>query len=298
MEPAAVLRCAAMGKDVAPIVVSREDRLRYREKVRRDLDVFDRMLGAAAFDVAPSSMGLEIELNLIDADGRPMMRNAEVLQAIADEAFQTEVGQWNIEINVAPRMMAGRGLAEFERDVRDDLNEAEAKAKHAGANIVMVGILPTLAEWDTTIETLSANPRYAILNEQIISARGEHLHIDIRGREELDVYSDTVVPEGACTSVQIHLQVSPEEFAAYWNASQAIAGIQVALARELALPLRARALAGDAHRPVPPGDRHASGGAQGPGRPSPGVVRRAVDHLDLRPVRGERPLLPGTAPAL
>jgi hypothetical protein len=38
-----------------------------------------------------------------------------------------------------------------------------------------------------------------------------------------------------------------------------------------------------------------AGGAQGPGRAAAGVVRRALDHLDLRPVRGERPLLPGAA---
>ena len=219
-----------MGKDVAPIAFSKEDRLRYREKVRRGLDVFARMLAESRFDLAPSSMGLEIELNLTDADGQPLMRNAEVLQAIADEAFQTEVGQWNIEINVPPRKMAGRGLADFERDVRDDLNEANAKAGETGANIVMIGILPTLAEGHTTLETLSTNPRYALLNEQIIQARGEHLHIEIKGREELDAYADTVSPEGACTSVQIHLQVGPDEFAPYWNASQAIAGVQVALA--------------------------------------------------------------------
>jgi hypothetical protein len=34
----------------------------------------------------------------------------------------------------------------------------------------------------------------------------------------------------ACTSVQLHQQVDPEAFARYWNAAQAIAGIQVALA--------------------------------------------------------------------
>jgi gamma-glutamyl:cysteine ligase YbdK (ATP-grasp superfamily) len=220
-----------MGKDVAPTVFTREDRLRYRTKVRRDLDVLARMLSEARFDVAPSSMGLEIELNLTDGDGQPVMRNTEVLGALEDEAFQTEIGQWNIEINVAPRKMAGRGLADFEQDVRNSLNEASHKAQQVDTNIVMIGILPTLAEWHTTLETMSANPRYAILNEQIILARGENFQIDIRGRnEELSVYSDTVVPEGACTSVQIHLQVGPEEFAAYWNASQAIAGAQVALA--------------------------------------------------------------------
>ena len=38
------------------------------------------------------------------------------------------------------------------------------------------------------------------------------------------------MPEAACTSVQFHLQVSPESFGSYWNAAQAIAGVQVALA--------------------------------------------------------------------
>ena len=41
--------------------------------------------------------------------------------------------------------------------------------------------------------------------------------------------SDTIMPEAACTSTQVHLQVSPEDFAGYWNAAQAIAGVQVAV---------------------------------------------------------------------
>jgi gamma-glutamyl:cysteine ligase YbdK (ATP-grasp superfamily) len=218
-----------MGRDVAQTEYTPEDRRRYREKIRRDLDVFARMLGEARFDENPSSMGLEIELNLTDAEGDPVMRNAEVLDAIADPAFQTEVGQWNIEINVLPRRMAGVGLREFEDSLREELNAADARAIATGAHLVMVGILPTLTQSHTTIDAMSSNPRYAQLNEQIIRARGENLLIDIRGVEDLTSYSDTVVPEGACTSVQIHLQTGPDEFASYWNASQAIAGVQVAL---------------------------------------------------------------------
>ena len=37
------------------------------------------------------------------------------------------------------------------------------------------------------------------------------------------------MPEAACTSTQVHLQVSPDDFAGYWNAAQAIAGVQVAV---------------------------------------------------------------------
>ena len=93
----------------------------------------------------------------------------------------------------------------------------------------MIGILPTLRREHLAMESLSANPRYALLNEQIFAARGEDLAISIDGVERLAITADTVAPEAACTSTQFHLQVSPAEFAAYWNAAQAIAGVQVAL---------------------------------------------------------------------
>jgi hypothetical protein len=45
----------------------------------------------------------------------------------------------------------------------------------------------------------------------------------------LQVSTDSIAPEAAGTSVQCHLQVAPDTFAGYWNASQAIAAAQVAL---------------------------------------------------------------------
>jgi hypothetical protein len=68
-----------------------------------------------------------------------------------------------------------------------------------------------------------------MLNDQIFAARGEDLRLDIDGPERLHTYADTVAPEAACTSVQFHLQVSPDEFPANWNVAQCIAGIQLAL---------------------------------------------------------------------
>ncbi|HXB50072.1 MAG TPA: glutamate--cysteine ligase, partial [Streptosporangiaceae bacterium] len=81
-----------------------------------------------------------------------------------------------------------------------------------------------------TDDAMSANPRYRLLNEQMIAARGEDMRICIDGPERLLTHVDTIMPEAACTSVQFHLQVSPEAFGSYWNAAQAVAGIQVALA--------------------------------------------------------------------
>ena len=77
---------------------------------------------------------------------------------------------------------------------------------------------------------MSANARYRVLNEQIFAARGEDMRIAIDGAERLLTHADSITPEAACTSVQLHLQVSPDAFASYWNAAQAIAGVQVAVA--------------------------------------------------------------------
>ena len=76
---------------------------------------------------------------------------------------------------------------------------------------------------------LSANPRYKLLNEQIFAARGEDLEINIAGVERLAIMADTIAPEAACTSVQLHQLVDPATFGAHWNAAQAIAGVQLAI---------------------------------------------------------------------
>jgi hypothetical protein len=64
----------------------------------------------------------------------------------------------------------------------------------------------------------------------MLAARGEEMRISIEGPDRLLTYVDTILPEAACTSLQCHLQVSPDAFASYWNAAQAIAGVQVAIA--------------------------------------------------------------------
>jgi gamma-glutamyl:cysteine ligase YbdK (ATP-grasp superfamily) len=219
-----------VGQQVAPRAFSREDRQRYRRKVRACLDVFARMLSEARFHPERRSFGMEIELNLTDDVGEPALVNAAALEAIADPSFQTELGQFNVEINVAPRLLEGEVFSGLERDARASLNDAEERARTVGAHMMIIGILPTIGPEHLRAETFSANPRYALLNDQVFAARGEDLEISIAGVERLFIHADTIAPEAACTSVQLHQQVEPEAFARYWNAAQAIAGVQVAVA--------------------------------------------------------------------
>jgi hypothetical protein len=218
-----------MGQEVAAKTFTREDRQRYRLKVHACLEVFARMLAESKFEPARGSVGLEIELNLTDEKGEPAMANAAALEAIADPDFQTELGQFNVEINIHPRLLGAEVFDELERDARASLNTADKNARTVGAHMMIIGILPTVGSQHLRAETFSASPRYQLLNEQIFAARGEDLEISIDGVEKLATHADTIAPEAACTSVQLHQHVTPDTFAQHWNAAQAIAGVQVAI---------------------------------------------------------------------
>ncbi len=221
-----------MGDEVTAQSYTREQRQRYREKVRQDLDVFERMLTQSVFEFERPMTGMEIELNLVDQEFQPKFANAEVLEEIADPGYQTELARYNIELNVPPRPLPGDAALELEQEMRDSLNKADAAARNRGARIVAVGILPTIMPEHFEGEWISANNRYTALNDSIFIARGEDIYLDIEGPtgERVATYCDTIAPESACTSVQLHLQVAPQEFAAHWNAAQALVAPQLALA--------------------------------------------------------------------
>src|SRR5262252_7029589 len=188
-----------MGEDIGSVAFTRDDRTRYRRKVRRCLDVFAMMLADFKFDADRPMTGLELELNLFDAAAEPAMCNEAVLVELADPLFQTELGLFNMEYNARPRLISDNGLDSYEEELSSAVTRADDAARKVDANLAVIGILPTLTPRHTVLGNLSGNPRYRLLNEQILEAHGGDLTIDIRGVERLQVGLDSIAGEAACT---------------------------------------------------------------------------------------------------
>ncbi|MDQ0579644.1 glutamate--cysteine ligase [Streptomyces rishiriensis] len=218
-----------MGEKVVAGAFDLSDRQHYRDKLRRCLTGLERLLAQKRFDRPKNLMGLEIELNLAGADGQPRMLNGQVLERIASRDFQTELAMFNLEVNIAPHRLGGRVFDRLAEELRTSLAYAHRKAGEVDAGIVMIGILPTLDRDDLVSSNLSEVDRYTLLNDQIVAARGEEFTLEIDGVERLSCTSKSIVPEAACTSVQLHLQVTPGRFAAVWNAAQAVTAAQIAV---------------------------------------------------------------------
>ena len=228
-----------MGQDVDRTTFSRRDRQNYRAKVQRCVEALAVMLREQQFARADPMTGLELELNLVDDDLAPALVGQDVLDGLGSADFTTELGRWNLELNMPPRPLPGDEWRQLEHQLVEELSRVRTAAADRKARPAVIGILPTLQRSDLVIGSLSGDDRYAVLNEQLLSARGEPIRLDIAGddasgrhpvgADHLTADFDSIAPEAACTSLQLHLQVHPDSFAAYWNAAQCLAGVQLAV---------------------------------------------------------------------
>jgi CBS domain-containing protein/gamma-glutamylcysteine synthetase len=190
----------------------------------RDLQALERLIESGAIEAGTRRIGAEQEVVLADAGWRPAPVAVEVLDALDDPHFNTEIGRFNLEINL-PAVSAGtRCLSQIEDHLLTLLDRVAKAAEPHGARVVLCGILPTLKHADLTLENLTPRPRYHALNDTTLALRGGPLRLRIEGTDELQVEHDSVMLEACNTSFQVHLQVGADEFPRLYNAAQAALG--------------------------------------------------------------------------
>lgn len=220
-----------MGREVGQTEYTRSQRTRYRRELRRNLDVFETYLDHAEFH-SEGTIGLELEMNLVDEAEQPALTSVEVLEELDDPDYVHEIGAFNLEVNLPVTRTEGEGLQRMEEEIDARMRRADAAAQRRGSRIIAIGHLPTLTEEVLSQPSWrSPGARYEALDRSVLAARGEQITLQIEGESGgIDMEFDSIAPEAACTSMQLHLQIAPERFYAAWNAAEAVAGPQVALA--------------------------------------------------------------------
>jgi hypothetical protein len=194
---------------------------RFRAKLREGLVALEELFARPGFGVGPRTVGAELELNLVGADGRPLLVNEEVLAEAADPRLSLEINRYNLEINSVHTDLAGASFTLLERDLEDALAKVRSAAGSLGGRVVPIGILPTLGPLDVAPDVLSDRRRYRALSHRLRELRGGRpFPVRIEGEELLTFDADDVTLEGANTSFQLHLRVAPSDFARTYNAAQ------------------------------------------------------------------------------
>ncbi|WP_299332920.1 CBS domain-containing protein [uncultured Psychroserpens sp.] len=202
----------------------KKDKANYIHQLTKDIEALDYMINNDMIEKAPIRIGAEQEFCLVNHEFLPSGNALDILKDIDDDHFTTEIGNYNLEINLDPFELKDDCFSKLHNQLKSLLDKAKLAAKKHNTKIALTGILPTLSLRHITIDNMTPIQRYYVLNEAIKESRKQDFDIHIKGVDELNLLHDTVMLEGCNTSFQAHLQINPDDFIKSYNWAQAISG--------------------------------------------------------------------------
>jgi len=213
-----------MGELKVTKLTNKEDKANYIFHLLKDIEALDFMIKNDLIEKSPIRIGAEQEFCLTDEEFMPSGNAVELLQEINDNHFTTEIGNYNLEINLDPIELKNDSFSKLHHQLKGLLYKANKIAKSKNTKVLLTGILPTLTFKHVGIQNMTPIDRYSVLNEAIKESRKQDFNIHIKGIDEVSFLHDTVMLEGCNTSFQMHLQVNPDMFIDTHNWAQAISG--------------------------------------------------------------------------
>ncbi len=218
-----------MGEQITTAQVDGPAMRAFMKRLLADVNALEQMLDEGVVESGIRRIGAEQEMFLVDEAMRPAAVNMEVL-AHLDDRFTTELGRFNMEANLPPLLLGGACLSELEAELTGVVEAARAAASREGAEVLLVGVAPTLELTDLNTENMTPLPRYRALNDALMRLRGDEYQFFVKGTDEIRVSANSVMLEACNTSFQVHVQVGPEEFARVYNMAQVATGPVLACA--------------------------------------------------------------------
>ncbi|TXS95406.1 glutamate--cysteine ligase [Parahaliea maris] len=218
-----------MGSDIDRTDFDDGEFAAFGQRLEDNLRQLEETLAQPGFGAGNGSLGSELEMYLVDADGLPLHANQELHADANDPQLTLELNRYNLEYNLSPWPLDGQPFANTEREILDKLSGLRQLAKARGGQIVLTGILPTLRRTDFGPHCITDRKRYHALVKQLIRRRGHAFSVDINGPEPLRLRMADITLEGANTSFQVHYRVRQEDFADTFNAIQLVTPLVLAV---------------------------------------------------------------------
>ncbi len=220
-----------MGEEILSSQFSSEDHARFRARLEEETRLLRQYFDEQQFSSAAPVAGFELEAWLLDTDQlRPLAINERFLRQLDSPLASPELASFNFELNNIPRSLSGHVFSGMYNELRQQWQQCREVAKQFEAELLIIGILPTLNNDDLSLGNMSNMARYRALNREALRRRkGRPLVFDINGREHLRIAHRDVMLESATTSFQIHMQMNQALSVRLFNASQILSAPMVAL---------------------------------------------------------------------
>ena len=221
-----------MGEQNVSLVEDQKQMQKFVKSLLNDVEALQYMLKNNLFESGINRIGAEQEMVMVDKDNfKPSLVAMEALDKMQHYPWvETELAQFNLEINLDPRVFETDCFSLLEQENTEKLDKIQEVLDTLNTSIVLTGILPTLRKYHLEMENLTPKKRYFALMEALNKQRiGESYELRIMGIDELLVKHSSPLLEASNTSFQVHLQVSPDDFVKMYNIAQVLTGPMMAI---------------------------------------------------------------------
>ena len=219
-----------MGQEISVSHFKYHDFHRFDRLIEREMLVLHQWFEEGRFSERRAIGGLELETWIVSEQGDPLPVNEVLLERVNSPDVVPELSRFNVEFNVEPQPLAGRGLELLASEMDRTWKACDRVGAGMGASVMAIGILPTVTEQHLSLRNISSSLRYRALNEQTLRLRqGRPIRLNIEGRERLQTEHHDVMLEAGTTSLQLHLQVPLREGVRFYNASTILSAPLVAV---------------------------------------------------------------------
>ena len=220
-----------MGEEISNSHFQSSDFDAFEARLAQETQLLEDWFQDKKFQDCGAVGGFELEAWLIDKACQPAGINEAFLKRVDNPLVVPELSTFNVEMNTPPAALQGSALSDMATALNSIWTFSNEKAGEMSIQLMMIGVLPTIAEPKLTLDNISPLNRFYAINEQILKARRDKpFTLDIQGHDHLQLEHGDVVLEAAATSFQVHLQVPPSQSAAFYNASLVASAPSVAAA--------------------------------------------------------------------
>lgn len=219
-----------MGQSINTSTFSKEQYRQFSSRLQENLKAMDQLLKKPNFGQGSPSLGVELEVYLINKQNLPAYKNIEFWKKLDDPLLTLELNRYNLEYNFSPLRVENKPFSALEQQISTTMRSLQQSAKEENLRVLAIGILPSLRGEDIGDHAMTDLPRFHALTNGLKSQRTNGcFDIHIGGVDTLDLQAHTLTLEGANTSMQIHYRVNPSEFTDLYNAIQLVTPIMLAL---------------------------------------------------------------------
>lgn len=209
-----------MGDEVSKDHFSARDYRRFQDRLDQEMELVRQLFRDKQFDNQTRKLGYELELCLVDQEGRPAPLNERILDGAANSAFTYELAKYNLEINGNAFNLSAGVFSELSDDLESLYRQVDRQCKANNIEAGLFGVLPSLKNMHLDPDLYMSNMyRYRILDQCLMAMRKRPIHLELHGPDCLMVERTDVMLEAMGTSLQVHYQVPFDESVDSYHAS-------------------------------------------------------------------------------